>query len=144
MLCRTAVVWIPALQCEHRRVVTLPLDTVLQMPLLLLHQLVHILPQPLNRRARSHVQAACTVWDVQRAACPHASVQCESLFGIIARHACLRVFEFDLVPWAFDRCCISVIVGVQTFVVLLEGAGELWKLEQRRLGGPLMSVQHVF
>ena len=41
----------------------------------------------------------------------------------------------------FDRRCISVIVRVQTLVVLLEEAGGLWKLEQRRLGAPLMAVQ---
>ena len=73
----------------------------------------------------------CHVWNAQ----------CESSSGFPARHACLRVFEFDLVPGAFDRWCISVIVRVQTLVVLLEEARGLWKLEQRRLGAPLISVQ---
>ena len=130
MPCHTAVVWMQVLQREHRRVVTLQLDTVLQMPLLL-HQLVHILPQPLYRRVRSHVQVVwgrahahgAMLWDVQRAARPHANVQCESLCGMPAKHACLPVFEFDLVPWVFDKRCISVIVRAQTLVALLEEAG---------------------
>ena len=65
-------------------------------------------------------------------------------FGIPAKHARLRVSEFDLVPWVFDRCCISVLVRVQALVVLLEEAGELWKLEQRRVGGPPVSAHDVF
>ena len=109
MSCHTSVVWNPVIPREHRRDVTLPLDTVLQMPLLLLHHPVHILPQPLYRRERSHVRVGwvlvgrahahgAMLWDVLRAAWPHANAQRESRFGIPARHARLRVSGFDLVP----------------------------------------------
>ena len=59
MPCHTAIVWMQILQREHRRVATLPLEPVFQMPLLLLNQPPHILPQLLHRHESSHVRS---VW----------------------------------------------------------------------------------
>ena len=73
MLCHTALLWIPVLRREHLRVVTLPLEPVLQMPLLLLlQQPVHILPQLLHHHERPHVR---TVWVLVGRVHAHGTMQ---------------------------------------------------------------------